>query len=447
MSRSSARWWQGVLGTLLWVAGMPATASILTPSQAHTLRASAGQMFVLTERMIRAGKKAQAEQILELLSNDPSADVRNEARFRRAALLEARGDNRAAALLLRRVLDDKPSASPVRFKLATLLQKMGDESSALRELRALRTSDLPPNVARFVDRLSTSLQATKPLGFQVEIALAPDTNINRATQSDTLGTVFGDFTFDEKSKARSGVGAAVRGFAQVRHLLSGDLRIVARASGEANLYRHKQLDDLSLEVAAGPEWKLGRTRFSAEAGMGEQWYGMRPFQRSLRLSASVTRPVGSVSQLRLEGSSRWGDNHFNHLQDGRGMSLRGRYERALSPSLLVAASLGVERFKARDDAYSSRGWNAGFNAYREVGRITLSSGLEIGRLKADERLLLLPRAREDKLLRLSVGSVFRQLTLAGFAPVTRLVFERNNSSVELYDYKRTRTEFGISRAF
>ena len=36
-------------------------------------------------------------------------------------------------------------------------------AAALRELRALRTTDLPPNVARFVDRLSASLQAGKPL--------------------------------------------------------------------------------------------------------------------------------------------------------------------------------------------------------------------------------------------------------------------------------------------
>lgn len=446
MSRPSPGWWQGVLGTLLSVA-IPATASILTPSQAHTLRASAGQMLDLAEQMIRAGKTSQAEQILELLCNDASADVRNEARFSRAALLEARGDDRSAAVLLRRILDDKPGAAPVRLKLATMLQKMGDEDAALRELRALRTSELPPNVTRFVDRLSASLQASKPLGFQVEVALAPDTNINRATRSDTLGTIFGDFTFDEESKARSGVGATARGLAQVRHAFSDGLGLAARASGEANLYRHKQFNDISLELAAGPEWNLGRTRFSAEAGIGRQWYGMKPFQRSLRLSASVTHPVDSVSQLRLDGGARWADNHFNDLQDGRGVSLRARYERAVSSSLLVSASLGGERFKARDDAYSTRGWNASLSAYREIGRMTLNSSIEIGELKADERLLLLPRAREDKLLRLSVGSVFRQFTFAGFAPVTRLVFERNKSSVEFYDYKRTRTEFGISRAF
>lgn len=436
-----------IVAVWLAIGGIPATASSLSPPAARTLRASAGQMLVLSEDMIRAGKTAEAEQILDLLSNDPNADVRNEARFRRANLHEARGDDRSAAVLLRRILDDKPGAAPVRLKLATMLQKMGDENSARRELRALRTTDLPPNVTRFVDRLSASLQASKPLGFQLELALAPDSNINRATRSDTLGTVFGDFTLDKGSKARSGVGAAVLGFAQAHHALSDDVRLVARASGEANLYRHKDFNDVTLEFAAGPEWKLGRTRLSAEVGIGQQWYGMKPYQRSLRLAGSATYAVDPVSQLRLDGGARWADNRFNDLQSGRGLSLRARYERALSPSLLLAASLGAERFKARDAAYSTRSWNAGLSAYREIGRMTLSASVDVGGLKADERLMLLPEAREDKLLRVSIGSVFRQFTLAGFAPVTRLVYERNKSNVEFYDYKRTRMEFGISRAF
>ena len=174
---------------------------------------------------------------------------------------------------------------------------------------------------------------------------------------------------------------------------------------------------------------------------------MKPFQRNLRLSASAARPIDSVSQVRLDGSARWADNRFNDLQDGRGLSLRARYERALSPTLLVAGSAGIDRFKARDDAYSTRGWSAGLAAYKEMGRMTLSAGVDIGGLKADEALSLLPEAREDRLLRLSLGSVFRQFTFAGFAPVSRVIFERNRSNVEFYDYKRIRTEFGISRAF
>jgi len=430
-------------------AGILAAGLALTapPTERRTIQATAGQMLTLAEEMVRRGDSRDAENILDLLARDSNPNVRNEARFRRAMLLEAGGRNEAAAVLLRRILDEKPDATAVRLKLATMLQKMGHEDSALRELRALSSSDLPPDVAHFVDRLSASLQATKPLGFQIELALAPDTNINRATRSDTLGTIFGDFTLDKGSQARSGVGAALRGFAQARHVFNDSLGVVTRFSGEANLYRQRDFDDIALDWSLGPEWRVGRTRLTGEAGIGRQWYGMKPFQRSFRLSASAARPIDSVSQLRLDASVRWIDNRFNGLQDGRGYSLRARYERALSADLLIAVSSGFDRFKATDAAYSTRGWNAGVSAYRNVGRMTLSAGVDVGRLKADDRLALLPRARADRLMRLSFGAVVRRFTVAGFAPVTRLVIERNRSTVEFYDFKRVRTEFGISRAF
>ena len=430
-------------------AGILAAGLALTapPTERRTIQATAGQMLTLAEEMVRRGDSRDAENILDLLARDPNPNVRNEARFRRAMLLEAGGRNEAAAVLLRRILDEKPDATAVRLKLATMLQKMGHEDSALRELRALSSSDLPPDVAHFVDRLSASLQATKPLGFQIELALAPDTNINRATRSDTLGTIFGDFTLDKGSQARSGVGAALRGFAQARHVFNDSLGVVTRFSGEANLYRQRDFDDIALDWSLGPEWRVGRTRLTGEAGIGRQWYGMKPFQRSFRLSASAARPIDSVSQLRLDASVRWIDNRFNGLQDGRGYSLRARYERALSADLLIAVSSGFDRFKATDAAYSTRGWNAGVSAYRNVGRMTLSAGVDVGRLKADDRLALLPRPRADRLMRLSFGAVVRRFTVAGFAPVTRLVIERNRSTVEFYDFKRVRTEFGISRAF
>jgi hypothetical protein len=436
----------GILAAGLAFTANPAP-SFQPAGDARTIRANAGQMLALAEELLRRGKNDDAQTILELLARDPDANVRNEARFRRALLLEDGGHNDAAAVLLRRILDEKPGATAVRFKLATMLQKMGHEDSALRELRALRTSDLPPNVARFVDRLSASLQATKPLGFQIEFALAPDTNINRATRSDTLGTIFGDFTLDKGSQARSGVGAALRGFAQARHMLTGNLGVVARASGDATLYRHTDFNDIAVDLAVGPEWRVGRTRLTADAGIARQWYGMKPFQNSLHLSASAARPIDSVSLLRLDGSVRRIDNRFNDLQDGRGLSLRAHYERALSADLLVAANAGVDRFKARDAAYSTRGWNAGISAYRNVGRMTLSAGVDFGRVNADDRLVLLPKARHDRLTRFSLAAVARQLTVAGFAPVTRLIIERNRSTVEFYDFRRVRTEFGISRAF
>jgi hypothetical protein len=412
-----------------------------------TLTLKPADMLALAERAKSNSDDRVVEAIYAALATDPNPDVRAEARFRQAMRLAKLNRTRDAAVLLRRVLDDKPGAAPVRLELATLFQKLGDEEAGLRELRALRSADLPPAVTRFVDRLAASLRASKPFSLQVEVALAPDSNVNHATRSDTLGTVFGDFTLARDAKAKSGIGAAVRTSTQARLRISDTLHLVTRLSAEASLYRDKEFNDVGAELSSGPELMVGRTRLGLEAGVGQQWYGMRPYQRSLRVSGSATRPVDPVSQLRVDASARWTDNHANALQGGHGISFRTRYERALSPRMIVSANLGIDRYKAGDDAFSTRSWSAGVSAYRDVGRMSFSAGLQIGRLAADDRLALLPEARQDKSTRWSFGAVFRQLTVAGFAPMTRLTIERNRSSVIFYDFTRTRTEIGVSRAF
>jgi hypothetical protein len=435
------------MATSLSLAAVPASASTLPAAETRTIRASAGQMLALAEQMLRLGKRSEAETILDLLSQDPNPDVRNEARYRRSKLLKAEGQDRDAALLLRRILDDKPDATPVRIELAQLLDRMGDKDAAWREIRAAQAAGLPPAVARLVDRYSEALRAARPAGASIDLALAPDSNISRATRSDALGTVFGDFQIDEDSKARSGTGLSVRGQAYRRFALAGDSSLLIRASGYGDLYKKTRFNDIAFDLAAGPELQWGKNRLALEAGATQRWYGQKPYQRSARIGATWTHALGPVMQLRLSGSAALIDNRLNDLQDGKAYSAQASVERALSPTTGIGVTLGLDRQSLRDPGYSTTGWRIGALAWRDIGRATLTAEAQYGRLNADERLLLFPETRSDRSFRLSLGATLRRLTFAGFAPVTRLVIERNKSSIEFYDYKRTRTEFGITRAF
>jgi hypothetical protein len=426
---------------------IPAAAAASQETGRISGAASTAEMFDLAARLISQGRYEEAKRILRLLESNPNRDVQNEARFRRATLLSMEKRPGEAAVLLRRIVDDRPDAAPARLHLASALQALGDERAASRELRALRSGDLPPTVAKFVDRLSASLQSNKTFGLQVELSAAPDTNINRATRSDTLGTVLGEFDLNDEAQAKSGFGFAFRGMSHARASLSERLMIEARSSLEANLYRQREFNDVALDLSLGPKLRLGPSSTRLEIGATQQWYGMRAYQRALRLGLGASVAVDPVSKAQFDLTARKVDHRWNDLQDGTGLGLRVRYERALSPSLLIATSLAADRFVAREDAYSTRSWQVGLSAYRDVGRMTISLGVDVGRLKADERLALLPFAREDRLTRLQLGFVNRALSIAGFAPMTRLVIERNKSSVEFYDYQRRRMEFGVTRAF
>ena len=214
-------------------------------------------------------------------------------------------------------------------KLAHALELLGETEGALRQLRAAQAAGLPPAVARLVDRYSEALRAQRPFGASLEIALAPDSNINRATRSNTLGTIFGDFDIDKDSNAKSGTGASVQGQA-FRRVALGDQSLLVRLTGTADLYRQTEFNDIAVDLAAGPELRLGRNRLNLELGATQRWFGQKPFVRSARLGATWTRPLGSRMQLRLTGSAALVDNEFNDLQDGKSYSGEAEIERALS---------------------------------------------------------------------------------------------------------------------
>jgi hypothetical protein len=404
-------------------------------------------MFDLAEEYQHRGSRENAESILNLLSQNPNPEIRNEARFRHAKLLQSSGMKTKAALLLRQILDEKPRAAPVRLQLARVLQELGDLDGALREVRAAQATGLPPSVARIIRRYSEALRAQRLFGASLEIALAPDSNINHATQADTLGTVFGDFAIDEASKEKSGTGLSLHAQAYRRFALGGDISMLARLNALANLYSKSEFNDIALDAALGPELVFGSNRLSLEVGATQRWFGQKPFMRSARLGATWTRQLGSLTQLQLNATAALVDNRFNDLEDGKDYLGRIDVEHALSATTGMGASLSLERRALRNPGYSTTGWRAGLLGWHDVGRMTFTAGAEIGRLRADERLSLFPDKRSDRYSRLSFGTTFRQLEWHGFAPVARFSIERNRSSIEFYDYRRRRTELGVVRAF
>ncbi len=220
---------------------------------ADSVSLTAPQLFELADRARDSGDFATAETAYRALADNPDIDLRNEARFRLALMLADREHKlKDAALILRRILDERPNAQRVRLELARVQAMMGDLGAARREMRAAQAGGLPPDVERMVRFYAAALKARKPFGGSLDVALAPDSNINRATRSNTLGTVIGDFTLDQDAKARSGLGLALRGQTYFRTPLEKNATLLVRANGSGDLYRDERFDDILIGIQAGP---------------------------------------------------------------------------------------------------------------------------------------------------------------------------------------------------
>ena len=415
---------------------------------ANSIRLTPAQLFDFAEASIRSGDFETAEQAYRALISNPDLEIRTEARFRLGLML-ADGLRRYAdaAVLFRRILDDKPGAQRVRIELARMQLLLGNLRSAEREFRAASAGGLPPEVEQIVRFYAQSLSATKPFGFNFEVALAPDSNINRATNTDTVGTIIGDFSLSDDAQANSGVGLSLRGQAFVRTKIDKHADLLVRASVNGDFYRANEFDDYATVLQIGPTYNSGRDRLTFAALVGWRWFGREPFSFTYGGNAQWEHPLGKRAQLRVNGALTHREDRFNNSRSADNVVLSVGVDRAISQRFGVGARVFAQRDAANDPGFSTV--TAGVNtlAFREFGRTTAVLNLGYSRLEADERLTLFPERRVDNRYSASLAGTFRALKVGRFAPLLRVNYERNQSSVGINDFTRIAGEVGLTAAF
>jgi tetratricopeptide (TPR) repeat protein len=417
------------------------------PEKSIRTRLDAAGMFDAARAAESAGRPEDALVLLVALAADPDAEIRAEALFRRAMLLDALGRSDEAAVTLRRLIDEKPNVPQVRLELARVLARRGDEAGARRELRQAQAGMLPPDVAAVIDQFAAALRSQRPFGGSLQVALAPDSNVNRATDARTLDTIIAPLTLSRAARAQSGLGLRGSGTAFARIGLSDTLSLLPRLSGSASLYRRAAFDDVSASALLGLEWVSGRDRVTPAVGPGRRWYGGRPYADTRTIALDWLHPMGRRAQLSLSGSAASVRYRNNPLQTGGLFDLSATVERALSPRAGVGVTIGGTRQTARDPGYSTTAVQIGASGWRDLGRTTVFASAAVRRTKGDERLFIFADRRREWLVQANVGVTLRTLTWHGFAPLLRATHEHNASSVGLFDYRRTAFEVGVVRAF
>lgn len=427
--------------------GTPPAAPVSDPAP-REVNLTSTELFEFADAARDAGDFVTASTAYRALSDNPDIELRSEARFRLGMMLADRQMKyREAAVEFRKILDEKSDAARVRIELARMQVLMGNLGAAEREFRTAQAGGLPPEVERLVRFYANALSARKPFGASLEIALAPDTNINRATRSDTLGTVIGDFTLDQDAKAQSGLGLTTRGQAYLRTGIDARAQLLVRLSGSATIYQASQFDDMALSLQVGPEYSSGADRISFAAGPSWRWFGLEPYSFSYGVSGNFRHPLGKRTQLTIDGGIARTENRRNGLQSGEAFTVSLGVDRAFSSRFGGGVQFSGARETARDPGYATTSGGISTYLYREIGKTTAIATLSYNHLEADERLFLYPQRRRENRIGASVQGTWRSLRIGSFAPYAKLRFERNWSTIEIYDYRRLAAEFGLTAAF
>lgn len=402
--------------------------------------------LVTAKDLIATHQIDAAHEILERRLSTNPGDV--DALFLLGMIALANDDYPTAIMYFRQALEREPNATRIRLELARTLFLAKQDEDADYHFRLAIAQQPPAQVVQNIARFREAIRARRAWRFNVNFGIAPDSNINSATDKERV-EIFGlPFQLDPSARARSGTGIIVGGDASFRLLRSRKVPIYLGAYGQMVRYPDHSFDDIFVGGEAGPEFKLSGGSLRVTATGFHRWYGGDPLVTSLGTRLNIDKVIGG--QWGLEASIAARFNAFARRSDVDGWDVEASVSanRALGGSTLGFTYGSIQRSITHDPGQSSWSARLGGGVLKEVGwGLRPQIAFEVGRQVNDAPLALFNETRRDWRLQASASIYKRDWNVLGFAPSLRIAYTRNFSTISLYDQTRLRAEFGIAKAF
>lgn len=422
-------------------------------AQGCAYRLSPPQLLAIAEGLVAERKFDEARPLVAALRAAPGMSV--PYNFLEGMIALETGANEAAADHFRAILKDDPRQTRVRLELARALINEGDLSAADYHLRlAQDADDLPPDIARVVTNARSVLRSRRNWQFGFDFGIAPDTNINSATNAETVDINFGPLTLpltlDDEARARSGTGLTANVFGSLRLPASEHASIVFDLDASMVNYEGKQADDYSVQLAAGPEWRLGKaTTLSLQAVGLHRWYAGMVAARQAGGKLTVQHDLSRRQRLGLQVDARYSDSDFGEAFVGWQIGAVATYEHVVAKSAIASASLFARRdmMKLATNSSSTLGVNLGIGGELPLGiNAGISGGVSYSRY--DQAVWFFSNdRREDWRWQARAYAGLRQVRVLGFSPSVEYRFASVETNYAFYRSERHRFNFKLARYF
>lgn len=449
---------RSALPALLLTTVSPVRAeSILDRCAAETCKArlTSDQLLGEVQELVAAKRYAEAKPLLAALATVPA--LRFETRFLTGFVAEETGDYGRAEAMFRAILVDDPSQTRVRLELGRTLLAMGHTQSADHQLRlAAEAKDLPPEIERTIRSVRNIIRTKRQWSVNVDFGIAPDTNINNATGANTID-VFLPYSPDplavslnSDAKARSGVGVTGSIDGGLRLPIAKNTLMLVDFNAFATEYKHKEYDDLAMELAAGPEFRLSqKLRVRAEGVVAQRDFGNRVVSRQVGIKPGLEYAIDDKQQLAVQVDVRHTDAIFDNNYSGWQTAINATYERVIGHTLIASASAYIHRDSLVAAAYSSTelGGVLGIGGELPKGfNFGVSAGASHATYDAPIALFS-PDPRRDWRYNFNVTLGNRAIRVWGFSPSVSFSYGRDDASIAYYATERKRFRFVLARYF
>ena len=396
-------------------------------------------------RLLAAG---QVDAAHRLVVGMPSGQGGTERDFLDGVISYAGKDYRRAETIFRRILDRDPRLLRVRLELARTLYMEKKDEEADYHFRLAEAARPSETVMRNILRFREAMRARRSWRFNLDFGFAPDTNINSATDKQTVDIYGLPFLLDPGGRAQSGIGHFVGGDASIRLNRSGLVPIYINGFGRWLRYADRRFDDSYAGGDIGPEFQLQGGQLRTTATGLARWYGGHPLVRSFGGRIEYDKIIGHKWTVAGTLAYRRNDYARRSDVDGSDLEIRAAANRPLGAATLGLGYASFQRNWAKDPGEAFWRAQLGIGVIKEIGwglRPQLS--LDVARQLHQAPLAPFGRVRRDWLLESSFSIYKRNWNLRGFAPSLSLTMTRNRSTITLYDEKRLRAELRLTKAF
>jgi outer membrane protein len=396
---------------------------------------------------IAQGNYDVAEKILLSTVNDDTAD-RNDLDFLRGSIALAKGDYDAAITHFRSILTRDPSLTRVRLDLARAFFAKGDDDNARHHFQIAQGGDLPPEVRAKVEEFLAQIQRRKRWSVNFSFALAPDTNMNGATQARGV-TLYGlPFQLDDNARKQSGVGINTSLGGVYEFDVAEDTKFKVGAQSYVTEYESSDFDDYILTAYAGPRFLVGRSEVSVLASGLRRWYGGEGYKTSYGARIEVDTPLSPRAILSASADVQKVEYDEAKDYDGWQGSLNGVLTYGITQNSFMRFIGGVRNEWTQVDALDNTEWTAGVGFFQEFPYgFGLYAQPKVSFTRYDAQLAAFGETRNDRTIEFRASVSNRKVEVLGFTPVLTFVHSRRDSNIDLYDYKRNRVEIGVTRTF
>lgn len=433
----------------------PASATLLDRCTAQTCvtRLTPEQLLGEVQALVAQARFAEARPLLEALSNVPA--LRLEYRFLSGYVAQQTNDLDGAARFYRAILTDDPTQTRVRLELARVMMLQGKAQSADRQFRLAEQDDeLPPEIARTIRAARDVIRSKRAWSLNVDLGLAPDTNINNATSADSINVYLGGqqvpLTLDESARPRSGVGRTGSVDAGLRLPMSDAALMLIDADVVGTDYDGSTFDDFAYEAAAGPELRVSSvTRVRLQAVGAQRVYGNRIATRQVGLKGGGETMLSARTRVGLQIDARRTDARFDDAFSGWQVGGYATVERAVAKAIIASGGLFARRDALDSEAFSSTegGMIAGIGGELPLGLNVALSGTASRAVYDAPLFFFAPAPRKDWRTSLRATLGVRAFRIAGLSPSATLSVSRIDSTIDYYSTTRARVRFALARYF